>query len=287
MGTRMCTAVSSLIYRNNGIFPHQISLGECCTKHFLHKRKCSDTQTNPVVWSLLQIQNECKNNSKNLKSWRHKKRQKTCWKKKCWTVDAVFVPRKGKWPGRGELLEKVARIRAWEPQGHNHAPRPSWLNVNKSLWMCVKMGACEHIYVFFELRVLSVPAVSPSKGVPLHGSGTGGKTVPPVLWPGGSCWRPPARPLLQTACPLNGSSWTEYCGIQRPSRSFQQSCTVLWGLCSHTLVHCNPPRIASCLKEIKQRFLETFYNVYGLLLYVLAGVLLMISGENCMNVIAG
>lgn len=91
-------------------------------------------------------------------------------------------------------------------------------------------------------------AVSPSRDAQLRGSGKAGKPAPPALWPGGSCWRPPAHRLPQTACPLNGSSWTEYCGTQRPSRSFQLSCTVLLGLCSHIPVHCNPPRTVSCLK---------------------------------------
>lgn len=116
------------------------------------------------------------------------------------------------------------------------------------------MGVGVHIYMFQVGSGAGFPAVSPSRSVRHRGSGKAGKTAPPALWPGGSCWRPPARWLLQTACPLNDSSWTEYCGTQRPSRSFQLSCTVLSGLCSHIPVHCNPPRTAFCLQETDKYF---------------------------------
>lgn len=123
-----------------------------------------------------------------------------------------------------------------------------WLLVNKWVWRS-EMWVNVHIYMFQVGSAIGFPAVSPSRSVRHCGSGKAGKTAPPALWPGGSCWRPPARWLLQTACPLNDSSWTEYCGTQRPSRSFQLSCTVLSGLCSHIPVHCNPPRTTSCLQE--------------------------------------
>lgn len=134
----------------------------------------------------------------------------------------------------------------WEAQDNNHTPRLSGLLVNKWMWGGVKWG-----WVCTSRFQVGFPAVSPSRDARLRGSGKAGKTAPPALWPGGSCWRPPAHRLPQTACPLNGSSWTEYCGTQRPSRSFQLSCTVLSGLCSHIPVHCNPPQTASCLKETK------------------------------------
>lgn len=153
--------------------------------------------------------------------------------------------------GHGELLVKVnwqsksLRSSRW----YIHTPCLSWLLVNKWVWRS-EMGVGVHIYMF---RV-GFPVISPSRSVRHRGSGKAGKTAPPALWPGGSCWRPPVRWLLQTACPLNDSSWTEYCGTQRPSRSFQLSCTVLSDLCSHIPVHCNPPRTASCLQETDKCF---------------------------------